>query len=107
MKQKMKKTVVGVLAAGMVLSLGATGVFAAGSGYGRNFVDTDKDGICDYVGSGCRYIDSNNDGYFDNYCKRGFSQTGYGRNFIDADGNGVCDNYGTGQGSGFCGGRNK
>lgn len=53
MKKNKKKAVIGVLAAGMVLIAGAMSVTAADSGSGagrnpgRNFVDTDRDGICD------------------------------------------------------------
>lgn len=63
----MKKTLVGVLTAVVVLSAGATSGFAACSGRWRNFVDADGNGICDYAGRTCRYIDADNDGICDNY----------------------------------------
>lgn len=103
MKRTMKKAVVGVIAAGMVLSIGATSAFAVGPGSGRNFTDQNGDGICDYGGSTCRYTDADNDGICDScgmeaHC--GIAQNGYGRNFVDADGDGVCDHYAVSQGAG-------
>ena len=107
MERKIKKAAVSILAATMVLSIGATSVFAAGPGYGRNFVDADNEVICSYAGSACRFIDLDHDGICDNCGRSRISQNGYGRNFVDTDGDGICDNYGTMQGKGFCGGRNK
>ncbi len=89
MKRTFKKTAVGVMAAAMVITIGATSAFAAGSGYGRN---------CDGTGSGYRYVDADNDGVCDNRGMGGSSENGRGRNFADADGDGVCDNNGTGRG---------
>ena len=117
MKRKLTKTTAGILAAVMMLSVGTVSVFAAGSGRGKNFVDTDNngicdysdsicrftdadnDGICDYSGSGCRYTDTDNDGICDH--------AGSGCRYTDTDNDGICDNYGTKQGRRFCGGRNK
>lgn len=104
MKKKIRKAVVGVFVAGMVLSIGATSAFTAGPEYGRNFVDADGDGACDYAGTACRYIDSDHDGICDN---RGRGKLGYGRNFVDTDADGVCDNYGAREGRGSCGRRNR
>lgn len=87
MRQKIKKAAVGVLAAAMVLSTGVATAFAAGPGCGRNFVDADGDGICDYAGCGRNFIDADGDGVCDNY--------------------GDCDNYGMRHGRGGCGRRNK
>lgn len=70
----MKKTLLGVLSAAVVVSLCAATAFAAGPGGGRWFVDADGDGICDNAGSRCAYV--------------------------DADGDGLCDNYGRGHGHG-------
>lgn len=98
MEWTMKKTIVGVLSVAMVASIGATSVFAAGSG--PNFVDTNSDGICDYAGSACRHIDTDNDKTCENCGMSILSQTGYGRNFVDTDGNGICDNYASRQGMG-------
>lgn len=75
MKKNMKKSIAGILTAAMVLSVGATSALAAGRGYGRNFVDANNDGICDYAEHACPYIDSDNDG--------------------------ICDNFGAGRGRGF------
>ena len=77
----MKKRIMAILVAA-VLCMGATGALAA---YGRDYVDADGDGVCDYAGTECeRY--------------------GMGRGCVDADGDGVCDNagygaYGAGRGA--------
>ncbi len=78
----MKKVLLNMLTAVIVVSMAVTAVFAAGPGGGRCFVDADGDGICDnYVsGRGCG------------------SRCGTG--FVDADGDGICDNYASGQGWG-------
>lgn len=81
----MKKAVIGAVAAMMVLSVGATSVFAAGPGYRRNSADADRTGICGCIKSGCQYIDADND----EVCDRAESRSRY----VDADNDGVCDNY--------------
>lgn len=124
-----KRVLAGVLVTVLALSIGTTSAFAAGpdAGQGRNFVDEDGNGICDFAVDSCRYVDENNDGVCDYYgtggygCKfadedgdgvcdfYGVRHDGYGRNFVDADDDGVCDNnrgYGLGMGRGFRGGRN-
>lgn len=85
--KNMKKAVIGSLAAGMVLTIGATNAFAAGRGTGaaRNFSETNK--------AGKNYVDIDEDGICDN--------------FVDIDEDGSCDNYGAGQCKRFRGGRNK
>ena len=98
----MRKALLGVVAAAIILSLGITGAFAAGPGGGRWFVDTDGDGICDNAGSRCAYVDADGDGVCDNYVPGQGRGNGCGGNFVDADGDGICDNYPSGQGRG-CG----
>lgn len=71
----MKKRIMAILVAA-VLCMGATGALAA---YGRGYVDTDGDGVCDNAGTGC-------------------GMYGAGRGYVDADGDGVCDNAGMGCG---------
>lgn len=71
----MKKAFLGILAAAILVSAGATASLAAGVGSGRRFVDANDDGVCDYADSGCAYV--------------------------DADGDGVCDHYVSGQGRGY------
>ena len=95
MKQKLRKTIVGVLATAAVLVIGSASVFAAGPGYGRNYTDSDGNGICDYASGVCSSLSSQ------------LSQNGSGQNFTDADNNGVYDNYGTRQGQGFRGGHGR
>ena len=63
----MKKLFSGVLAAAVVLSLGAAAASAAGLGRGPYFTDADGDGICDNAGSMCAYVDEDGDGVCDNY----------------------------------------
>lgn len=98
----MKKALLGVLFTVIVLSVCGTTAFAAGPGCGRNFVDTDGDGICDHAGSGCVYADADGDGLCDVCGAYHLCGTAGGGNFVDADGDGICDNYGSGQGRG-CG----
>lgn len=43
----MKKTVIGILAPIIALFLVTTSVLAAGNGNGKNYVDSDGDGVCD------------------------------------------------------------
>ena len=52
----MKTMVMGTISAALVLSMAVTGAFAAGNGNGRgrNFVDANGDGVCDYQGTNCR-----------------------------------------------------
>lgn len=49
----MKKAFVGILAATAAVIIGTTSAFAAaqGTGYRRNFVDADGDGVCDNYGN--------------------------------------------------------
>ncbi len=61
----MKKAAAGILTAAVILSAGATSALAAGHGRGRNFTDTNGDGICDHAASSCRYEDENQDGVCD------------------------------------------
>ena len=70
----MKKLIAGVITMGLLLSVGATTVSAAGPGCGRYYVDADGDGVYDNYASG-----------------RG------GRWYVDSDGDGFCDNYSSGR----------
>lgn len=83
MKQKVKKTVLGILAASMVLSTGTATTFAARTGCGDYYVDANGDGICDNRGSSkrnCRFTDKNKDGVCDSCDNRGNGNTkGNGR----------------------------
>ena len=56
MKRKMNRTVVGILTAAAVLTLGTASTFAAGAEYGKNPVNTGGDGVCRYIGNACRYF---------------------------------------------------
>ena len=74
-----KKILLGVVVAVLVISIGITSTFAIGSAYGRNYADADNNGVCDNyeaVVDGVRAAGR--------YC---------GRSYVDADNNGVCDNY--------------
>lgn len=82
----MKKTVIGFILAGALISAAAGSVFAAGA---RNYTDADRDGICNY-----RQAETSCD---TQVCPRtdsstvSFSQTG--PDYSDKDNNGICDNY--------------
>lgn len=107
----MKKILLRLAAAAIILSLGVTGVFAAGPGCGRHFVDEDADGVCDNAGSACAYVDEDGDGVCD-ICGTAHGSCA-GSAFLDEDGDGICDNYtssrglGCGYGCGARGGHGK
>ncbi len=88
----MKRILLGVLAAGIVLSIGATTVFASGmhNGQGNAFC---LSGVCQ-TSSCSNYVDADGDGLCDN-CdgSHGACQTGSCTNYVDADGDGLCDNH--------------
>lgn len=114
----MKRILLGVLAVGIVLTIGATTAFASGmhNGYGSairlsstaqtsscpNYVDADGDGLCDncggshgncQTGSCSNYVDADGDGLCDNCSgSHGNCQTGNCSNYVDTDGDGLCDN---------------
>ena len=101
----MKKTLIGVLAAAVILSVGAASADAAGPGAGRNFTDRDGDGVCDLAGGICRFVDEDQDGRCDScgLCREDCC-------FTDADGDGICGQrmgLGRGRGGGFRGGRGR
>ena len=128
----MKKLLVGILTAGLVLSVVTTSVLATGQEQKRKFADTNSDGICDYAGENCLYadqdstnqgsgqnfVDEDNDGVCDNFDPdkdNGNQASGSGQNFVDEDNDGICDNFdsstglcnGLGQKNRFCGNRSK
>ncbi len=84
MKQKIKKTALGILAASMVLSTGTATTFAARADCGRYYVDANGDGICDNCGLSR---------------KKCLASHKKGQNFVDKDGDGICDNRGKGNGN--------
>lgn len=91
----MKKIWMGLAAVVLVMILGVTGALAAGRhGQGLRYTDANRDGICDYYGTGCGagFVDADGDGVCD------YHGAGCGTGFVDADGDGVCDHYGTGLG---------
>lgn len=95
MKKTVQKTVVGVLTAAVVLSVGAVSVFAAGAGNKQNYVDSNGDSICDNAAANCACADADNDSVCDNcgkYLSKNVSVDTTGKNYADADGDGVCDN---------------
>lgn len=113
----MKKIMIGMAAMVLVVSVNSTTVFAAGGGRGRNFVDNNNDGVCDYYNTSCQFVDNDGDGICDNCGSNG---CGNGTGYVDADGDGVCDNYdsnvcgngsgyqnGSGSGRGHCGGQGR
>ena len=109
----MKKILFGVLTLTIVLSVSASGVFAAGepvSDCNFSFLNSEK--VCNAAGSACRYVDEDNNGICD---FRESSAVGrQGQNYVDADGDGICDNRNSdcqgqqkrNRGGNGCGGRN-
>lgn len=121
MKRTIKKAVIGVLAAVVIMSVGAISVFAVGPGRGQgsrqNYVDNDGDGVCDnYTGSVQvskqeEALETEQVPEQEVIVENG-QGTGRGQNFVDNDGDGICDNYagggqGNGQGNRFRGGRGR
>ncbi|HIT86847.1 MAG TPA: hypothetical protein IAB62_03575 [Candidatus Coprocola pullicola] len=90
-----------------VLSFAMTPAFAANLTTGRNFVDVNENGICDYMENAYYDINTDNNGIY-GYNNVSQSYGRYNRNFVDADRDGVCDYYsiykGVGAGNGFRGG---
>ena len=108
----MRKAFLEILAVVIVLSVGATSAFAAGSKAERNFVDVDGDGVCDLANGICdnfgveygrNYADADGDGICDHattgqgYGQEDSIREGCSRNYVDANGDGVCDHATTGQ----------
>lgn len=101
----MKKLFYAAIAAILVLSVGAVGVFAAVSdANGKNYIDTDNDGVCD----ACLAGDEDGDGICDDCPNGGVRpQDGTGKRsgncaanrraenrgvgFVDSDGDGISD----------------
>ncbi len=132
MKRKMKRTAAIILAASMVLAIGAVGVSAAGHGRGRNHAgrkpeavcayrndscpnaDADTEDICGNYGEGTtpnncceKFADKDDDGICDNCDRERLTPNSCERKFTDTNDDGVCDNYGFGHGKRVCGGRSK
>lgn len=94
MNMKMKKAVLGVLAAVFLLSIGVTSAFASSPEYGQNFKDANNDGARDYAGNGYRYTDVDNDEIYNN--RGAHCRNRQGKNYTDQNGDGICDNAGKG-----------
>lgn len=101
----MKKRLIGVLSAALILSVGTLSAGAAyGPGGGARWVDANKDGICD--NRGANWVDANGDGICDNCNTAWVDANGdgicdnRGTNWVDANGDGVCDNQGTSKSGG-------
>lgn len=76
--------------------------FMAASGGQFNFVDEDKDGICDIFQNSdyfkatfpdMQFVDENGDGIFDGFQTAEFYGAFGMKNFIDTNNDGICDNY--------------
>lgn len=115
MKLGKKKTVAGILAAAVVLAIGATSVLAAEPNQRKNYVDVNRDGVCDYYGSdkegtetkGSAYVDANRDGVCDHFdeCDECL-EDGQGRKICDGQGNHMHGNHDR-QRKGRCGANKK
>ena len=98
MNRIVKKTVIGVLAAGLVLGVGVASASAAAYVRGRNFADANGDGVCDRVTRATRCGDADGDGLCD-VCGLALAECASPcgstcKLFGDADGDGVCDGTG-------------
>lgn len=98
----MKKTVISILAVGVLISAATTSVFAAGGG--KNYTDSDNNGICDYTKQqvvSCTALCSslnNASAAAESVASKLVTNAKY----VDEDNDGICDNYtGSGNGSGY------
>ena len=99
MKKRIKKTMLGIFAAGMVLFIGTAMAFAGshrGGGHHRNIGSVcAEENFCQNI-NGKRFMDTNNDGICDNCdtvsrdCLCGRENNG--QNYTDTDNDGICDN---------------
>lgn len=63
----MKKLTAGLLAMGLVLSMGSgTAVYAHGHGHGHGCSTSTKSTVCGYCSKGCTYVDYDHNGICDN-----------------------------------------
>lgn len=85
----MKKLLTGIVAVTLIISLSGAMVFAAGGRRGRNYVDNNNDGVCDYYNTSCQFVDNDEDGICDNYTVR-TSQNGSGYRRGHCRGQGRC-----------------
>lgn len=81
----MKRVLTGILILILVLALCMATAYAVGPRRGRNYVDTDRDGVCDLAGSQCNWQDANGDGICDNCGRNPVGCLGY----ADQDGDGI------------------
>lgn len=93
----MKKFLTILLVAALALSTIA--VLASDAPHGSNFIDENKDGVCDLFaagksyGTGLGFVDANGDGVCDNCANVRLARgRGLRQRFVDEDGDGVCDN---------------
>jgi hypothetical protein len=92
----MKKFLTILLVAALALSTIAA--LASDAPHGSNFIDENKDGVCDLFaagksyGAGLGFVDANGDGVCDN-CANVRQARGRGsrQRFVDENGDGVCD----------------
>ncbi|MDE6641928.1 MAG: hypothetical protein K2K63_15550 [Acetatifactor sp.] len=83
----MKKAILGVFTAVMVLSAGTMNVCAAGCGTRHHHADT----VCENADRICYYVDADEDDICDN-CSACHKSCTEGTDFLDEDGDGICDN---------------
>lgn len=102
----MEKLMVGIMATITALSIGFTSAFVRGSRNEQNCVSVNNDvynNCAAYNGKcmtgneyGKYFVDTNGDGICDNcggYYANDITGTTQGGNYVDIDGDGVCDNY--------------
>ena len=90
MKTKVILTGIVTAALTFTFSLETMSIFAAAPAGGRNFIDSNNDGICDNYGMYCQFIDEDGDGICDYY--NNWGACGKGLGYVDEDGDGICDN---------------
>ncbi|MCI8625763.1 MAG: hypothetical protein HFI40_05710 [Lachnospiraceae bacterium] len=85
------KTIITKLAAGMaaVSLLCSLGSISA-SARGRNYVDANQDGVCDYCTTDCSFVDEDGDGICDHFAAQSCPGQGHHRRAGRGQGRGGC-----------------
>lgn len=78
---KAKTILTGIVTAALTFSLETMSIFAAAPAEGRNFIDSNNDGICDNCGMYCQFIDEDGDGICDYY--NNWGAYGRGLGYVD------------------------
>ena len=91
----MKKLFTGICAVALIFSLSVSSAFAASPRCGRNNACKTPASITQACKAECNYVDDDKDGICNNR-QSGSNTCSVRYNFVDEDGDGICDNQGSG-----------